>query len=310
MISGIVPRSPSASLDLDRACDLYLDHLKVERNLTANTIESYSRDLTRLRCFLAGRGRSAVDEVSAAELTDYLLDMLDAELSARSRARALVAVRGWFRFLVSERYLDSDPTETLDAPRIGRRLPDVVGEEAVERLLAAPKRDTPQGLRDAAMIECLYATGVRVSELVGLKVEDVNLAAGYVRVTGKGRKERLVPMGDMARQSITTYIEEARPTFARDPRQQALFLTGRGKPMTRQGFWKLLKRYAVAAGIPQNISPHKLRHSFATHLIEHGADLRAVQAMLGHADISTTQIYTHVSRARLVELYNQHHPRS
>jgi integrase/recombinase XerD len=297
-------------LDLDRACDLYLDHLKVERNLTPNTLESYSRDLTRLRRFLAGRGRRAVDQVSAADLIDYLLDMLDAALAARSRARALVAVRGWFRFLLAERYLASDPTETLDAPRIGRRLPDVVGEEAVTRLLAAPRRDTPRGLRDAAMIECLYATGVRVSELVGLAVADVNLAAGYARVTGKGRKERLVPMGDMARQSIATYIEEARSVFVRDPRQHALFLTGRGKPMTRQGFWKLLKRYAVAAGIPQNISPHKLRHSFATHLIEHGADLRAVQAMLGHADISTTQIYTHVSRARLVELYNQHHPRS
>jgi integrase/recombinase XerD len=304
----VVPRSP----DLDRACDLYLDHLKVERNLTPNTIESYSRDLTRLRRFLAERGRHTADDVTAADLTDYLLDMLDSGLGARSRARALVALRGWFRFLLSERYLDGDPTATLDAPRIGRRLPDVVGEDAVSRLLAAPRRDTARGLRDAAMIECLYATGVRVSELVGLEVADVNLAAGYARVMGKGRKQRLVPMGDMARQSITAYLEEARPGFIkdRDPRQNALFLTGRGKPLTRQGFWKLLKRYAVAAGIPQNISPHKLRHSFATHLIEHGADLRAVQAMLGHADISTTQIYTHVSRARLVELYNQHHPRS
>jgi integrase/recombinase XerD len=301
-----VPRS----LDLDRACDLYLDHLKVERNLTPNTIESYSRDLTRLRRFLAERGRHAVDDVTAADLTDYLLDMLEAKLGARSRARALVALRGWFRFLLAERYLEGDPTATLDAPRTGRRLPDVVAEDAVSRLLAAPRRDTARGLRDAAMIECLYATGVRVSELVGLAVADVNLSAGYARVMGKGRKQRLVPMGDMARQSITAYLEEARPGFIKDARQNALFLSGRGKPLTRQGFWKLLKRYAVAAGIPQNISPHKLRHSFATHLIEHGADLRAVQAMLGHADISTTQIYTHVSRARLVELYNQHHPRS
>jgi integrase/recombinase XerD len=295
-------------LDLDRACDLFLDHLKVERNLAANTIEGYSRDLARLRRFLCGRGRAVIDEISPADLTDYLLDLADA-LSARSRARAVVAIRGWFRFLVAERHLERDPTETLDGPRIGRRLPDVLGEEAVERLLAAPPMHTPRGLRDAAMIETLYATGLRVSELVGLRAADVHLDPGFVRVMGKGRKQRMVPLGDLARERITAYLAQARAGFLKNPKEPALFLTGRGKPMTRQGFWKLLRAYARSVGIAE-VSPHKLRHSFATHLIEHGADLRAVQAMLGHADISTTQIYTHVSRARLVELYQKHHPRA
>lgn len=298
-----------ARLDLDRACDLYLDHLKVERNLAANTIEGYSRDLVRLRRFLDERGRARPDQVTGLDLTDYLLHLAGEQLGSRSRARALVAIRGWFRFLVAERYLERDPTETLDAPRIGRRLPDVLGEDAVDRLLAAPRRDTPRGLRDAAMIETLYATGLRVSELVHLRVVDANLERGYVRTFGKGRKQRLVPLGDLAREAIAAYLAQARATFVKDPKEPALFLTGRGRPMTRQGFWKLLRAYARGVGIP-DVSPHKLRHSFATHLIERGADLRAVQAMLGHADISTTQIYTHVSRARLVELYHRHHPRA
>lgn len=296
-------------VDLDRACDLFLVHIKVERNLAKNTVESYSRDLTRLLNFLGARGRTSADAVNAEDLLDYLLDMLDSGLSARSRARALVAIRGMFRFLVEDRYLERDPTEFLDAPRLARRLPTVLGESAIDRLLAAPPRGTPRGLRDSAMIELLYATGVRVSELVGLSVPEVNLSAGFVRVTGKGNKQRLVPLGDIARERVDEYLSQARPTFVRNPDERGLFLTGRGRPMTRQGFWKLLKRYARAAGLP-DVSPHKLRHSFATHLIERGADLRAVQAMLGHADITTTQIYTHVSRARLVELYNDHHPRS
>lgn len=295
-------------LDLDRACDLFLDHLKVERNLAANTIDGYSRDLARLRRFLDARGRAAVDDVSAADLTDYLLELAEA-LSARSRARAVVAIRGWFRFLLAERHIEHDPTETLDGPRVGRRLPDVLGEEAVERLLAAPPVHTARGLRDAAMIETLYATGLRVSELVGLRAVDVHLEHGYVRVFGKGRKQRMVPLGDLARERIAAYLAQARAAFLKNPKEPALFLTSRGKPMTRQGFWKLLRAYARSVGIAE-VSPHKLRHSFATHLLEHGADLRAVQAMLGHADISTTQIYTHVSRARLVELYQKHHPRA
>ncbi len=299
----------SRPLDLDRASDLFLDHLKVERNLALNTIEAYSRDLTVLRSFLDDRGHLLAPDVTVADLTDYLLHLAQSQLSPRSRARALVAVRGLFRFLVAERYLDADPTETLDAPRIGRKLPTVVGERDISALLAAPARDAPRGLRDAAMIETLYATGLRVSELVSLSLSELNLRAGYVRVTGKGRKTRLVPLGEEASSVLTLYLRDARPTFVRAPNEKAVFLTGRGRGMTRQGFWKLLRRHARSVGLA-NISPHKLRHSFATHLIEHGADLRAVQAMLGHADITTTQIYTHVSRTRLLALYSAHHPRA
>jgi integrase/recombinase XerD len=299
--------------ELDRAIDLYLDHLKVERGLAANTLDGYGRDLARLATFLTDRGRSRVDEVDAADLTDHLIALAAAGLGARSRARALVATRGLFRYLVVERWLDGDPTELLDAPRAGRPSPVVLGEEAVARLLAAPPRTTPRGRRDAAMLELLYASGLRVSELVGIAIDDVNLRGGFVRVTGKGKKVRLVPMGAAARDAIDAYVAQVRPAWLRDPRQPALFLTERGRPMTRQGFWKLLGAYARAAGVRAvggAVSPHKLRHSFATHLLERGADLRAVQAMLGHADIATTQIYTHVSRARLIEQYRRAHPRS
>jgi integrase/recombinase XerD len=299
-----------SAIDLDRACDLFLDHLKVERNLAANTIDGYSRDLVRMRRFLFARGCSGAHEVTPTDLTDHLLAMIEAGLSARSRARALVAIRGLFRFLVADKHIACDPTENLDAPRIGHKLPQVLGEDAVDRLLAAPPLHNPRGKRDAAMLELLYATGMRVSELCGLALGDTNLGAGFIKVTGKGRKQRLVPMGQVACERVQVYLDEVRPAMLKNPKESALFITERGKPMTRQGFWKLIRRYAVAAGLPAKISPHKLRHSFATHLIERGADLRAVQAMLGHADISTTQIYTHVSRARLVELYTKHHPRA
>jgi integrase/recombinase XerD len=297
------------AIDLDGGSDLFLDHLKVERNLSANTLEAYARDLGGLRAFLAERGIDEADRVRPVDLTDYLLALAERGLAARSRARALVAVRGLFRFLVGERYLDADPSETIDSPRIGRRLPEVIGLAEVDHLLAAPRSDSPRGIRDGAMLATLYATGMRVSELCGQPLADINLSAGYLRATGKGRKQRLVPLGDLAAARITTYLEEVRPAFDRRA-SPALFLTERGGPMTRQGFWKLLRRYALAAGIRRPISPHKLRHSFATHLLERGADLRAVQAMLGHADITTTQIYTQVSRARLIELHAKHHPRA
>lgn len=297
-------------MDLDRACDLFLDHLRVERNLARNTLEAYGRDLTRLRAFLIERGRDTPAAVTPVDLADYLLALAGDGLSARSRARALVAIRGLFRFLAGERAVTADPTEMIDAPRLVPKLPDVLGRDDVDALLAAPPRHTARGLRDAAMLETLYATGLRVSELVSLKLADVNLDAGYVRTMGKGGKQRLVPLGEVAADAIRDYVRDVRDALVKDPRQPALFLTPRGKPMTRQGFWKLLGAYARAAGIRARISPHKLRHSFATHLIERGADLRAVQAMLGHADISTTQIYTHVTRARLLEVHRKHHPRA
>jgi integrase/recombinase XerD len=296
--------------DLDRSCDLFLDHLKVERNLSHHTIDGYSRDLARLCRFLTGRDIVEPERVTTAALVDYLLELADEGLSARSRARALVAIRGMFRFLVGERYLEADPTEPLDSPRTGRKLPDVIPVEDIDRLLTAPDPRTPRGIRDGAMIATLYATGLRVSELISLELGEVNLESGYVRATGKGQKQRLVPLGEIARAAIADYLQVGRPALLRDPTETGIFLTERGRRMTRQGFWKLLRRYARGAGVRGPVSPHKLRHSFATHLLERGADLRSVQAMLGHADIGTTEIYTHVSRARLLELYMAHHPRA
>ncbi|HEY5950560.1 MAG TPA: site-specific tyrosine recombinase XerD [Kofleriaceae bacterium] len=295
-------------LRLDEAVDLFLDHLKVERGLAAHTLDGYGRDLARLSQFLTGRGREDVDDVTGSDITEHLIALAEAKLAPRSRARALVAMRGLFRHLVGQRWLEADPTELIDAPRVARRLPGVLGEEAVAKLIAQPA-DTPRGRRDAAMIELAYASGLRVSELVNIALADVNLNHGFVRVTGKGNKTRLVPVGSAARDKIAKYLERDRPALVRDPAQRALFLTERGKPMTRQGFWKALRNYARRAGVrlpAGDISPHKLRHSFATHLVERGADLRAVQAMLGHADISTTQIYTQVSRARVLEQARKH----
>ncbi len=295
----------------DRAVDLFLQHLKVERGLRPNTIEAYSRDLARFGRFLSEDSLDRVDRVDQVQLTDYLLLLVEEGLSARSRARALVAIRGLFRFLVSDRYLESDPTETLDSPRLGRSLPVVLGTDEVDRLLAAPDTGNARGLRDSAMLATLYATGVRVSELVNMQLREVNIERGYVRVMGKGQKQRMVPLGALACERIARYVAEGRLHHAKGRHDlPALFLGNRQKPLTRQGFWKLLGRYARAAGITRAISPHKLRHSFATHLLERGADLRAVQAMLGHADITTTQIYTQVSRARMLEVYKSHHPRS
>ena len=298
-------------MDLDRACDLYLEQLKVERHLSPNTVEAYGRDLVALRRFLDGAGRRTPAQVTPADLTDFLLDLAQGGLAPRSRARTLVAVRGLFRFLVAEQHLARDPSENLAAPRIGRSLPSVLGLDDVDRLLAAPRGEGPRDLSDRAMLAVLYATGLRVSELISLRLADANLNAGFLRATGKGRKTRMVPLGDVARDRVKDYIERGRPAFtARRPAEPGLFLTARGRPMTRQGFWKIITGYARAAGIRAHVSPHVLRHSFATHLVERGADLRAVQAMLGHTDIATTQIYTHVSRAHMLELYRKHHPRA
>ncbi|MBV8759629.1 MAG: site-specific tyrosine recombinase XerD [Deltaproteobacteria bacterium] len=292
-------------LPLDEAVDLYLDHLKVERGLARHTLESYSRDLARLLAFLDTRGRADVDDVTELDITDHLVQLADSGLAPRSRARALVAMRGLFRHLVGERWLEADPTALIDAPRTAKRLPGVLGEDAVMRLIQQPP-DTQRGRRDAAMIELAYASGLRVSELVTLSLADVNLNAGFVRVTGKGNKTRLVPLHAKAIERLRRVMEERAP---RDPSERGLFLTPRGRPMTRQAFWKLLRGYARRAGVrlpTGDVSPHKLRHSFATHLVEGGADLRAVQAMLGHADISTTEVYTHVSRARVLEQARKH----
>jgi len=295
-------------LRLDEAVDLFLDHIKVERGLARLTLDAYGRDLARFVAHVTERGREDIDDVTPADVADFLIALSKAGLGARSRARTLVAVRGLCKHLVGERWLDADPSELIDAPRTAQRLPGVLGEEAIARLIAQPP-NTPRGRRDAAMIELAYASGLRVSELVTLPLADANLHAGFVRVTGKGNKTRLVPIYTEAVGRLTRYVEEDRPGFVRDPKERALFLTERGRPMTRQGFWKLLRAYARRADVrlpSGGVSPHKLRHSFATHLVEHDADLRAVQAMLGHADIATTQIYTHVGQARMIEQARKH----
>jgi integrase/recombinase XerD len=298
------------ALSLDMAVQQFLDHLKVERELTPATIAAYGSDLTVFSRFLVGRGVHDATAVRPIDVLDHLAKLTDDGLTARSQSRRLVTLRQFFRFLKAERISETNPTEDIDLPRFGRKLPDFLSVEEVDHLLAAPDRRTPRGLRDGAMLETLYATGLRVSELVRLRMRDVNFDAGYLMAFGKGRKERLVPVGEVAIAGLRTYLETGRAAFAGERATDTLFLTHRGGAMTRQGFWKLLGRYAVVAGIRKRISPHKLRHSFATHLVERGADLRAVQAMLGHVDIGTTEIYTHVSRSHLRSVYDRFHPRA
>ena len=295
---------------LDVAVQQFLDHLKVERELTPATVEAYGRDLSGFAQFAAARKVKRADGVRPMEILDFLVHLTQKKLAARSQARRLVALRQLFKFLKAERVVTVDPTEDVDLPRYGRKLPDFLSIDEIDRLLAAPDRRTPRGARDAAMLETLYATGLRVSELVKLRLRDINFDAGYLIALGKGRKERLLPIGEVALVSVRSYLEGPRAVFAGPRALDTLFLTHHGRAMTRQGFWKLIGRYAVAAGIHKRISPHKLRHSFATHLVERGADLRAVQAMLGHADIGTTEIYTHVSRGHLRSVYDRFHPRA
>jgi integrase/recombinase XerD len=307
---------PTLSLTLDAAIQQFLDHVRVERELAPATVAAYGSDLGDFAKFVAARPVSDVSAVRSIEILDYLARLTETGLSARSQARRLIALRQLFRFLRAERRCEVDPTEEIDLPRFGRKLPVFLSVEEVDQLLAAPDRRTPRGARDGAMLETLYASGLRVSELVRLRIGDVNFDAGYLIAFGKGRKQRLVPIGEVALAGLRAYIEAARPTFlsgrsgSTRASSNALFLTRHGRSMTRQAFWKLLGRYAVVAGIRKRISPHKLRHSFATHMVERGADLRAVQAMLGHADIGTTEIYTHLSRRHLRTVYDRFHPRA
>lgn len=293
----------------ERAFQNYLNHLQVERGLAVNTVQAYRRDILELLAFL-GSHRWGLEEVGKQELTQYI-QHLYGHLSARSVARKIASLRSFFRFLLLDGYLQEDPAETLESPKTWRTLPKFMSEEEVEKLLGQPDLTTPHGLRDRTMLEVLYATGLRVSELVQIRLEEMNREAGWVRTFGKGSKERLVPVGDSAITFVEQYMEEARGHFLRKRAPSPyLFLTQQGRPMTRQYFWMLVAKYGEQVGIKRKLSPHVLRHSFATHLLEHGADLRAVQLMLGHADISTTQIYTHVTRARLKQIYDKYHPRA
>jgi integrase/recombinase XerD len=295
---------------VDDAIDAFLSWASIEKGLSENTIAAYARDLTDLARTLDAAGVEDAARVERAHVLKHLMRLSDRGLKVRSQARHLVAARQLFRFLIKEKVIDVDPVVDIEMPKPSRELPRFLDYDEVESLLAAPDLEHPRGLRDRAMIELLYATGLRVSELVTLDAEALDTERGFVLVRGKGNKERVVPVGSRALEFLERYVLHSRPTFLKARASDSLFLRRGGEPMTRQGFWKNLKRYAREAGITKPISPHKLRHSFATHLVERGADLRAVQAMLGHADLSTTEIYTHVNRERLRRLYGAHHPRA
>jgi integrase/recombinase XerD len=292
----------------------FLIYLVAEKNRSTNTVDAYGRDLKQFVQFCMDSDVTQVSEVDMTLISEFVETQQVDGKSARTAARRLSAVRTFMKWARTQEPMKSDPAQLVDRPRAGIRLPQVLSLDEVEALLAAPDRTTPEGHRDAAMLEVLYATGMRVSELVGLKLREVDLSQGVMRIVGKGEKQRLVPFGEVAQEILRAYLEGTRPALlssAGGPgATSALFVTRRGGPMTRQGFWKNIKRYAVLAGIDWEISPHKLRHSFATHLLERGADLRIVQALLGHADISTTEIYTHVAKVRLKQIYMEHHPRA
>ncbi len=286
----------------------FVQALWLEQGLAANTRQAYRSDLLLLAAWLESRGRT-LPSASARDLWTFLGGQAAAGRSARTSTRHLAAIHHFYRYLVRESLIDVDPSVELKAPRMPRTLPYTLSEGDVQALLEAPDTKTVHGLRDRAMLELLYATGLRVSELVALRLDQVNLRLGAVRVIGKGGKERLVPIGEEARDWLERYLKEVRADFVAGRRLDTLFPTSRRSAMSRQGFWTLVRRHAVSAGIRQTVSPHRLRHAFATHLLAHGADLRVVQMLLGHADVTTTQIYTHVERERLKALHAEHHPR-
>ncbi|HOB52457.1 MAG TPA: site-specific tyrosine recombinase XerD [Acidobacteriota bacterium] len=286
----------------------FLQHLTVEKGLAPNSVAAYRTDLRRFRNFLEARGRELL-QTERLDLLAYLKELYTAGYKPSSVARAVASLRGLFRFLVGDGHIAGDPAELLEAPRRWHTLPKYLSPAEVDALLSQPDPVSAEGLRDKAMLELLYATGLRVTELINVKVPDVNLEIGYIICLGKGSKERIVPVGDQARDWVHRYIREARNLLMKQP-EPYLFVNRFGRRMSRQGFWKNIKRYGRDAGIMKNITPHLLRHSFATHLLENGADLRSLQLMLGHADIATTQIYTFVTQSRLKEIYKKYHPRS
>ena len=291
--------------------DAYLTHLTVERRLAANSIESYARDLQALVEYAAGR-KTSIDALSLEDLEAFVRDLMASGRSPRSVARGIACYRGFYRFLVIEGRIKSSPADDLRPPRAWKTLPRYLAVDDVDRLIAQPNVDTPRGLRDRALIELLYATGMRVSELVSLRPSDINLEASYLTCIGKGDKQRIVPIGDEAADWVQKYLRQSRPALLRKRSSPRLFVNARGggPGLSRVGFWKILKGYARQAGLSRTLSPHVLRHSFATHLLERGADLRAIQMMLGHADLSTTQIYTHVLEQRMRAVYDRFHPRA
>ncbi len=294
---------------MDKYIDSFTTHLRVGRGLSGNTVESYRRDIIKLANSLEKKDVK-IHDLSPRHILDFLTELKEQGLKPSSIARIIASTKQFFKFLIGEKICDVDPTFPIRHPKTKRSLPEVLTPEEVENLLSAPRGDSAREIRDKAMLEVLYATGIRVSELVGLKLNDVNLEAGYLITYGKGSKERIVPIGKKAQKELMNYLDAARPALIKNKTSLHLFLTQLGREMTRQGFWKIIKFYAKKCGIFKKISPHTLRHSFATHLLQRGADLRAIQLMLGHSDISTTQIYTHIERERLKEIHKKHHPRA
>ncbi|ANE48028.1 recombinase XerD [Paenibacillus swuensis] len=289
----------------------FIHYLSVERGLSKNTLESYERDITKYIEFITAEGLTELEQVTKAHIISYMLKLRQLGRASATISRMLISIRSFHQFMVRERLLNHDPTMNMETPRQEKRLPKVLTIKEVETLLEAPQTSTPAGLRDKAMLEVLYATGIRVSELISLDMDSVNLQMGFVRCIGKGSKERIIPLGRIAGECLDVYIQTMRPQLTKPNKpDQALFLNHHGARLTRQGFWKIIKKHAKEVAIHKEITPHTLRHSFATHLLENGADLRAVQEMLGHADISTTQIYTHVTKSKMKEVYDRTHPRA
>jgi len=289
--------------------DSFLDYLSVERGLARNTLAAYRDDLEAYESFLAAKGTASVSATSRNDVVSFMLSQKDRGIGASSIARRLAAIRMFYRFLVRERVLREDPTSLIETPKLWKKIPETLSVNEIEALLAQPAVRSAQGVRDKAILETLYATGMRVSEVVHLKTEDLNLDVGFLRCVGKGNKERVIPLGKKAIAAVSRYLETVRPRLVRNKQSDCLFVSRLGSRISRQSLWKLIKRYARDARIRKPMKPHILRHSFATHLLEHGADLRSVQEMLGHSDISTTQIYTHVNKDRLKAIHAKFHPR-
>ncbi|HAY40411.1 MAG TPA: site-specific tyrosine recombinase XerD [Desulfobacteraceae bacterium] len=294
---------------LDMFVDQYINYLVFEKGLSEKTIESYSSDLSKYLEFLKQKGVNDITQADTPLILKHLIALRESGLGSKSCARHLITLRGFHKFLAQEKILEFDPAKLVDLPKSGLKLPDVLSVSEVNLLLNIPDSNTVLGKRNSAMLELLYAAGLRVSELVNLRFLDVNIEACFVRVMGKGSKERIVPFGLYAKNKIDDYINNSRPLLLKNRISKYLFVARAGKPMTRQGFWKLLKQYVKQAGIKKKVTPHSLRHSFASHLLEGGADLRTVQVMLGHVDISSTQIYTHVARDHLRKIHEKYHPR-
>lgn len=295
---------------MDILLEEFLNYLLVEKGLASNTIVSYRRDLESFFTYLKEHNIYQIKNINKKDIVSFLAYLKKEDRAAATIARRIAALKAFFKFLYQERYLEENVTAILERPKQEKKLPKFLTLEEVDKLLTGPVLNTAIGVRDQAMLEILYATGMRVSELLNLGINNLNLEIGFVRCMGKGSKERIIPIGGKAIESLTTYLQWGRNKLLKNPREQTLFLNNHGRKMSRQGFWKIIKTYAHKVGINKEISPHILRHSFATHLLENGADLRAVQEMLGHADISTTQIYTHVTRSKISQVYRQAHPRA